>query len=77
MEAKIKAEELIEKFQKTIYTGGAGHESTVSYNDIIQCAIVCVNEIIESIGQIDYLEQQNLDREYIFWNEVLTELNKM
>lgn len=72
MEAKIKAEELIEKFQKTIYTGGAGHESTVSYNDIVQCAILCVKEILNMIPSV---AENRTTR--IFWNEVLTELNKM
>lgn len=79
MKAKIKAKELVKKFS-------IGH-----LNDLnVQCAIVCVDEIIKSNPtceeQFFYVDAQGNKTEesffktkssYLFWQEVLTHLKSM
>ncbi len=73
-EPRKKAEELVEKFEGIVL----GYP--VQSNIHIQCAILCVKEIIKAnpIVPLEFmLESESLDAAREFWNEVLTELNKM
>ena len=65
-----KAGELVEKFYYA--KDEDGYYSTNKYR-AKQCALICVDEIIES--HIDEFTQQNECADY--WNEVKTEINKL
>lgn len=69
MTPKEKAQELLSKFVSI---------NLVQVNDLVdgirislarESALIAVDEIIKAIG-FDWMEVQNLDREYIYWNEV-------
>ena len=85
MTAKEKADELIKDIQKVIYTGGAGHESTVSYNDIKNIAALCVDEIIKVCPyrnydqRMEYEEQIGASEHFFisYWSKVKTSLKKL
>lgn len=58
MKAKFKAEQLVDKFSLNYYH----HENAK------QCAIKCVNEIINS---------NPLNGNLVYWNDVITEINNL
>lgn len=68
-EPRKKAEELVEKFYNVKTLTGF---SQITEYEAIQCAILCVKEIMEAIPLV--IENSSERAE---WNEVLTELNKM
>lgn len=76
-EAKEKAEALVEMFQ----TETPPRMSCMPKEAAIQCARLHVNQILNSDPNNDYIEYDfnkhklGVDTEY--WEEVLTELNKM
>jgi len=72
MIAKIKAEELVDRFKAdtVIYTwGGSGYKVDIktSLQNAKNCALICIDEIL-NIYQLD---------EYAYWKEVKQEINKM
>lgn len=80
-----KANELLRKlklattFKYQEYAGA--NYSTFEHDDeqLINCAIICVDEIIDAFisGGRDSFELQNMDKELRFWYEVKDELNRM
>lgn len=73
MEAKEKADELVEKYRKV--------ESLKDFegmdnNLAIECAIIAVQEIISTI-KIDYMRVQNRMQTVAYWQEVKRELELM
>jgi len=68
MDAKTKAWELASKFNELLYIttdeGYIGKEAK-------QCAIICVEEIQNTKSVY------HNDKEYDYWQDVLTELNKL
>lgn len=79
IEAKNKADELVKKMHDC---GGYGFE----ISDAVECAIIAVDEILNiAVDEILNLEDNQLidkwfirvSNEYIFWNEVKTELIEM
>lgn len=75
MEAKDKAEELVNKMHKSNW-------KMTSYS-AVSCAIICVDELTkenltmdnESISDVEMVER--LNQRYSFWKEVKSELEKM
>lgn len=50
-------------------------DPSMSKEQAKQCALVAVDEIIKAIV-FDWMEVQNLDRQYAYWEQVEQELNK-
>lgn len=76
MTPKEKAEELVGKFipHTRVFHEVLGWEN---YEDSAkQCAVIAVDEIIEALD-FDWMEVQNLDREYAYWNKVKQEIEKL
>lgn len=76
MTPKEKAEELVGKFipHTRVFHEVLGWEN---YEDSAkQCAVIAVDEIIEALD-FDWMEVQNLDREYAYWNKVKQEIDKL
>jgi hypothetical protein len=68
MKAKDKAEELMKQFD-FVYI-----QNYTSNFEVKQCALICVEEIIQAIDWHDF---ETPNKELIFWEEVKEELNKM
>ena len=66
LRAKEKAKELVQLF----YNNQCSHSITeLSYKSAIQCALICVDEIIET-----YID---IDPKLKYWQEVKQEINKL
>ena len=79
MNAKEKAEELVDKFKD--YANDEYHECSEQYEltenmkkNAKQCAIITVDEIINAI---DWHEFETPNKEFEFWNEVRNEIEKI
>ena len=83
MKAKEKAKELVDRFYKVLTKGYAGNDlaqifaDSMWYEEAKQCALICVDEIIEShetkkafkkMYPIEFLE---------YWQEVKQEIEKL
>ena len=75
MTPKEKAKELANKFYETCNCTIAG-TSTIFRQIGVQAALIAVEEIEKAI-HFDWMEVQNLDRQYAYWEQVKTELNKL
>jgi hypothetical protein len=64
MEAKLKAKELVEKYDSTL----TYLESKAKAK---QCALIAVDELIYSHSQ------DTTDKQFYFWQEVKTEIEKL
>jgi hypothetical protein len=79
MTPKEKAEELIKKFNPFVYChlGSGILTNTESYSAIIhsakQCALIAVDEMLDELSNEDLYKKSN----YIFWQEVKIEINKL
>ena len=76
---KEKAEQLVRKFYKHARKDSSGFlvsNEDVYLQNAIQCAIICVNEILEAI-HFDWMEEQNLESQRRYWDQVLSEIEKM
>lgn len=67
MTPKEKAKELVDKFM----TFGA------AYFVAKECALICVKEKFETLKGLYWMEQQNLDREYQYLEDVSNEIIKL
>jgi len=84
MEPKLKAEELIKKFEPFVYPYlGSGMLTNTTNDKVIlmsakQCAIIAVDEIL-SASTIKMSEHDSNKFVYIddYWQQVKTELEKM
>lgn len=88
MEAKEKAQELIEKYKPYVYCYAGSGMLTNDYNEEVatmcakQCALVAVEEVIseikESLEVATHLHPHTaglLNGSLLYWNSVLKELN--
>ena len=66
-----KAEELVDKYWNV--DSDVDSAAYTDKNMAIKCALIAVDEIIDSIDWHDFEYPNN---EVIFWNEVINELNK-
>lgn len=73
MEPRLKADEICRKMLYQIEWNA--QPSTVK-GVAKQCALIAVDEIIEALD-FDWMEVQNLDREYAYWNKVKQEIDKL
>ena len=76
MDAKIKADSLVEKYMKLF---SIDLENTISQYEAIECAKIAVEELIKESWDrtttIRFKGCNLTDKEY--WQEVKTELNKL
>lgn len=71
---KEKAEELFDKFNREgLHQISPVINRVVRKQMIKQCAGIALDEIIEAI-HFDWMEEQNLERQRIYWNEVKHEI---
>lgn len=74
MEAKDKAEELVKKFENVeLLKDYSGMWSPLA----IECAIICVDEIIEENRHLTYYHERMGKERQSFYEEVKSELEKM
>ena len=70
MEAKEKALELVNNF----YVNGVQDEEySMEYADGKKCALICVDEILESFNYLEYYPEDLRD----YWQKVKEELKKL
>lgn len=83
MTAKEKAIELVEQFRNHVGTGVSGMMISTTTGDLVanrrakECTIICVEEIQYAIDEVDEFDVQNLDRVNAWWEEVITEIEKL
>ena len=68
MEAKLKAKELIDKYYWIFGDGYLGEQH-------IQCALICVDEILKS--NPTKIDCNSSELNYKYWVEVKKEINKL
>jgi hypothetical protein len=73
MTPKETAEELVDKFLKSLYDDGSLSFKKILYKYAKKCAIVAVDEIIQS-HEVWSTEQ---DECLVYWHEVKQELEKL
>jgi len=66
MTAKEKAIELVDRMFAT-----AQEDYSITFEEAIDCALICVNEIIAE------LDSERVFETIYFWNEVKEEINKL
>jgi hypothetical protein len=70
MKAKDKAKELVDRFLSIEGADDCGN----SYSCVAkQCALICVDEIMESFNPLEYYPEDLRD----YWQEVIQEINKL
>jgi hypothetical protein len=70
MKAKDKAKELVDRFLRIEGADDCGN----SYSYVAkQCALICVDEIMESFNPLEYYPEDLRD----YWKEVKQEINKL
>ncbi|MDV3490966.1 hypothetical protein CMV03_07150 [Elizabethkingia anophelis] len=76
MEAKEKAEELVNKFVNVEYLQDF---SGMNERLAVDCAIISADESLKAVEKYgrDTDELQNMENEFRFWDEVKSELEKM
>ncbi|MDV3508975.1 hypothetical protein CMU89_17015 [Elizabethkingia anophelis] len=76
MEAKEKAEELVNKFENVEYLQDF---SGMNERLAVDCAIISADESLKAVEKYgrDNDELQNMENEFRFWDEVKSELEKM
>lgn len=73
MDAHEKAKELLHKYVLLL-----GSKIGFEHDLAKQCAIICATEMIESYSKYTFrYEQEIFDSEVAYWQDVLTELNKL
>lgn len=85
MTPKEKANELIDKFMLYSVKKTEISKETMQYEFnykikrelAIECAIVAVDEIVESLHKFLYLHNKTFNIEYTFWQSVKTELETL
>jgi hypothetical protein len=71
MEPKLKAKEIVEKFKNDLFKQRG---VTIYTEDAILCALIAVDEIINSIVITDLTTAEN---QFIYWQEVKQEIEKL
>lgn len=77
MDAKIKADSLVEKYMKLF---SIDLENTISQYEAIECAKIAVEEIIKLLPNINNIPpkyRESEDRYFQYWYGVKNELNKL
>lgn len=72
MTPKEKAEELINKYSTYVVMWAGGIEVTVE--NVKQCALIAVDEILEAI---DWHSYESPNKEIFFWEQVKNEIEKL
>ena len=70
MTAKEKAEELVERFLDADY-------SDLSIHGTKQCALICVDEILKALYEVEYWERDSAIKICKHYKEVKQEINKL
>jgi hypothetical protein len=77
MKAKDKAKELVLKFQHLVTGWDCYHDEPIELIDRVidmkRCALICVDEIMESFNSLEYYPEDLRD----YWKEVKEEINKL
>jgi hypothetical protein len=77
MKAKEKANELVMKFQYLVTGWDCYHDEPIELIDRVidmkRCALICVDEIMESFNSLEYYPEDLRD----YWKEVKQEINKL
>ncbi len=71
MTPKEKAKELVEKYQ---FNGDMIDDVRMSEESAVECALICVDEILESLWNVGHSSSNN---EIKYWQEVKQEINKL
>jgi hypothetical protein len=72
MKAKYKAIELVEKYQ---FNGNMVDDIRMSEESAIECALICVDVILNDVGAKDWELDTGTNTNY--WQEVKQEINKL
>ena len=78
MKASEKAKELVDKFKGYVWTGftpETGHIENIMIENSIQCALICVDKIVEN--NLTVLSGESYHRELNYWQEVGDEIKKL
>jgi hypothetical protein len=73
MTAKEKAKELVDRFY---FNGIEEIEYSMQYEDGIQCALICVDEILKNIPK-EVMSYNPFMMNTDYWQEVKQEINKL
>jgi len=76
MTTKEKAKELVEKFRFYLGNSNDGEEFYVDDLDAKQCALICVDEILKSLNNIEG-QHSTLYEEEDYFKEVKQEIEKL
>jgi hypothetical protein len=71
---KERAELLVKRFHPMTYTAVHAQDTTGEYADAIRCALIAVDEIINSIVITDLTTSEN---QFNYWEEVKSEIEKL
>ena len=73
-----KANEIIEKFHKQMYSTNDKNAKTVCYlHKAKPCALICVDIVINNLSfSGSFSETKSWHDEIVFWNNVKEEINK-
>ena len=77
MKAKEKAIELVDKFTLYLGTDVDGDECYVDIIEAKQCALICVDEILEFAYDVEWEKREEAVSKLKFLKEVKQELNKI
>lgn len=78
MEPHLKAKELIEKFgHYTKFYNDRTESIDVNLDDAKQCALICVDEIMKELGEIDQSMPVSLDPRSQYYLSVKEEIIKL
>ena len=74
MKAKEKAKELVEKYE---YNGVMIDDIRMSEDEAKQCALICVDEMLEFAYDIEWEKKEEAISKLKFLKEVKQEINKL
>ena len=77
MKAKEKAIELVDKFTLYLGTDVNGDECYVDIIEAKQCALICVDKILEFAYDIEWEKKEEAVSRLKFLKEVKQEINKL
>ena len=77
MTAKEKAKELVDKFTLYLGTDVNGDECYVDVIEAKQCALICVDEILEFAYDVEWEKREEAVSKLKFLKEVKKEINKL
>ena len=77
MTAKEKARDLVDKFTLYLGTDVDGDECYVDIIEAKQCALICVDEILEFAYDVEWEKREEAVSKLKFLKEVKKEINKL